>query len=109
MIISAVDFKKVVVWPDNLPWTTYVWLRDNDFEIIEVPREDQKYCPANCIVLEPGRVIMPKAAQSTIRKVRDAGVEVVEFDSDGIMQGGTNGLKCITMEILRDPGPRLRA
>jgi N-dimethylarginine dimethylaminohydrolase len=109
MIISAVDFKKVVVWPDNLPWKTYVWLRDNDFEIIEVPREDQKFCPANCIVLEPGRVIMPKAAQSTIRKVREAGVEVVEFDSDGIMQGGTNGLKCITMEILRDPGPRLRA
>jgi N-dimethylarginine dimethylaminohydrolase len=109
MIISPVDFKKVVVWPDNLPWDTYVWLRDNDFEVIEVPREDQKFCPANCIVLEPGKVIMPKRAESTIRKVREAGVEVLEFDSDGIMQGGTNGLKCITMEILRDPGPRLRA
>jgi N-dimethylarginine dimethylaminohydrolase len=109
MVISPVDFKKVIVWPDNLPWDTYVWLRDNEFEIIEIPREDQKYCPANCIVLEPGKVILPKRAEGTIRKVREAGVEVVEFDSDGIMQGGVNGLKCITLEILRDPGPRLRA
>jgi N-dimethylarginine dimethylaminohydrolase len=108
MIISPVDFKKVVVWPDNLPWSTYAWLRDNEFTIIEVPREDQRFCPANCIVLEPGKVIMPKAAQETIRKVREAEVEVLEFDSHGIMQGGTNGLKCITLEVLRDPGPRLR-
>lgn len=107
MIISAIDFKKVIVWPDNLPWETYCWLRDHEFDIIEIPREDQKYCPANLILLKPGKVILPKRAEATVRKVRDAGVEVVEFDSDGIMQGGVNGLKCITLEILRDPGPRL--
>jgi N-dimethylarginine dimethylaminohydrolase len=106
-VISAVDFKKVVVFPDNLPWETYVWLRDREFEIIEIPKEDQKYCPANLLVLEPGKVIMPQRATATIKKVRDAGVEVIEFDSDGIMQGGVNGLKCITLEILRDPGPVL--
>jgi len=109
MIISPIDFKKVIVWPDNLPWETYCWLRDSGFEIIEIPREDQKYCPANLILLEPGRVILPKRATATIAKVKDAGVEVVEFDSDGIMQGGVNGLKCITLEILRDAGPRLHA
>lgn len=27
--------------------------------------------------------------------------------SHGIMQGGVNGLNCITMELLRDPGPGL--
>jgi N-dimethylarginine dimethylaminohydrolase len=107
MVISPVDHKKVIVYPDNLPWETYVWLRDRDFEIIEIPKEDQKYCPANLILLEPGKVIMPKRAVKTIEKVRDAGVEVVEFDSDGIMQGGVNGLKCITLEVLRDAGPSL--
>jgi N-dimethylarginine dimethylaminohydrolase len=107
MVISPVDFKKVIVYPDNLPWETYVWLRDREFEVIEIPQEDQRYCPANLIVLEPGKVIMPKRAVKTIEKVRDAGVEVIEFDSDGIMQGGVNGLKCITLEILRDSGPLL--
>jgi len=107
MVISPVDFKKVIVWPDNLPFDTYAWLRDHEFEIIEISSEDQKYCPANLILLEPGKVIMPSRAKATIKKVRDAGVEVVEFDSDGIMQGGVNGLKCITMEVLRDSGPTL--
>jgi hypothetical protein len=32
---------------------------------------------------------------------------VIGFDSSGIMQGGTNGIKCITMELDRDDGPRL--
>jgi len=107
MIISPIDFKKVIVWPDNLPWGTYVWLRDLGFEIIEIAREDQPYCPANCIVLEPGKVILPKRAETTIARVRKAGVEVVEFDTNGIMQGGVNGLKCVTLEILREPGPHL--
>lgn len=107
MIISPVDFKKVIVWPDNLSFEIYAWLRDHDFEIIEIPKEDQKYCPANLILLEPGKVILPSRARATIEKVRNAGVEVVEFDSDGIMQGGVNGLKCITLEVLRDPGPTL--
>jgi len=107
MVISPVDVKKVIVYPDNLPWETYVWLRDREFEVIEIPQQDQRYCPANLIVLEPGKVIMPKRAVETIEKVRAAGVEVIEFDSDGIMQGGVNGLKCITLEILRDSGPRL--
>jgi N-dimethylarginine dimethylaminohydrolase len=107
MVISPLDFKKVIVWPANLPWSTYEWLRDLEFEIIEIPSEDQRYSPANCIVLEPGKVILPKRAAATIMRVRDAGVEVVEFDTDGIQQGGVNGLKCVTLEILRDPGPRL--
>jgi N-dimethylarginine dimethylaminohydrolase len=107
MVISPVDFKKVIVWPSNLPWGTYAWLRDLGFEIIEIPREDQRYCPANCLVLEPGKVILPQRAAATIRRVREAGVEVVEFDTDGIQQGGVNGLKCVTLEILRDPGPCL--
>lgn len=107
MIISPIDLKKVIVWPGNLPWSTYAWLRDREFEIIEIPREDQHHCPANCVVLEPGKVILPKRAAATIARVRDAGVEVIEFDTDGIMQGGVNGLKCVTLEILRDPGPRL--
>jgi len=34
---------------------------------------------------------------------------VIGFDSSGIMQGGTNGIKCITMELDRDDGPRLNA
>lgn len=107
MVVSPVDHKKAIIYPDNLPWDTFCWLRDKGFELIEVPRSEQKYCPANLIVLEPGKVIMTSHAEKTIERVRAAGVEVIPFDSSGIMQGGTNGMKCITMELLRDDGPGL--
>ena len=69
--------------------------------------DEQKTCyPANLIVLEPGKVIMNSRAEKTIAALRKEGIEVIAFDSGGIMQGGTNGIKCITMEILRDDGPR---
>jgi N-dimethylarginine dimethylaminohydrolase len=109
MVVSPVDHKKAIVYPDNLPWETFVWLRDKGFELIEVPRSEQKYCPANLIILEPGKVIMTAHAEKTIERVRAAGVEVIPFDGSGIMQGGTNGMKCITMELLRDEGPGLEA
>jgi N-dimethylarginine dimethylaminohydrolase len=105
MVITPLDHKKVLVYPKCLPWETYCWLRDLEFEIIEIPEDDQKFAPANIVVLEPGKVILPKRAEETMRKVEKAGVEVIPFDSDGIMQGGVNAMKSITMEILRDPGP----
>jgi arginine deiminase len=50
---------------------------------------------------------MNSRAKETIRLLQKEGVDVISFDSSGIMQGGTNGIKCITMEILRDDGPRI--
>ncbi len=51
---------------------------------------------------------MNSLARETIAALRKEGVEVISFDSSGIMQGGTNGIKCITMEIMRDDGPKMR-
>jgi N-dimethylarginine dimethylaminohydrolase len=107
MVVAPVDNRVAVIYPDQLDWDTYVWLRDRNFKLIEIPREEQRFAPANLILLEPGKVIMTSHAPKTIKAVEAAGVEVIPFDSHGIMQGGTNGIKCITMELLRDPGPGL--
>jgi N-dimethylarginine dimethylaminohydrolase len=107
MVISPIDHKKAIIYPDNLPWETFVWLRDKGFELIEIPRSEQRFCPANLILVEPGKVIMAAQAEKTMERVRAAGVEVIPFDTGGIMQGGVNGIKCITIELLRDDGPAL--
>ena len=107
MIIHPVAERMAVIYPGSLPWTTYTWLKDLGYKLIEIPADEQKSCyPANLIVLEPGKVIMNSRAEKTIAALRKEGIEVIAFDSGGIMQGGTNGIKCITMEILRDDGPR---
>jgi len=108
MVIGAVDDHVVVVYPGNLDWQTYAWLKENKFKIIEIPADEQrKYYPANLVLVEPGVVIIPKGAVKTIKAIEQAGVKVIPFDSSGIMQGGTNGIRCITMELLREPGPGL--
>jgi N-dimethylarginine dimethylaminohydrolase len=108
MILHPVAEKLAVIYPGNLPWVTYTWLKDLGYKLIEIPAYEQKLCyPANLLVLEPGKVIMNSKAEQTIGLLRKEGVEVIAFDSSGIMQGGTNGIKCITMEILRDDGPRM--
>ena len=107
MIVHPVTEDLCVIYPGSLPWDTYVFLKERGYKLIEIPPDEQKDCyPANLLVLEPGRVIMHSRAEQTVRALQKEGVEVITFDSSGIMQGGTNGIKCITMELLRDDGPR---
>ena len=108
MIVHAVAERVAVVYPRQLPWETYRWLKDHRFTLIEVPTEEHhRYVPANLGVDEPGVVNMNGDARRTIKGLEAAGVKVIPYDSSGIMQGGTNGIKCITMELDRDDGPRL--
>jgi N-dimethylarginine dimethylaminohydrolase len=108
MIVHAVAERVAVVYPRQLPWDTYRWLKEHRFTLIEVPTDEHhRYVPANLVVVEPGVVIMHGDARVTIKGLEAAGVKVIPYDSSGIMQGGTNGIKCITMELDRDDGPRL--
>lgn len=108
MVLTAVDDRKALIYPDNLDWATYEWLLDHGFELIEIPKsEHHAFVPANLIVVEPGVVIMPRKAVQTTSRLEAAGVKVINFDSSGIMQGGVNGPRCITMYLRRDPGPTL--
>lgn len=110
MIIHPVAEKMAVIYPGNLPWGTYTWLKDLGYDLIEIDADEQHLCyPANLLILEPGKVIMNSRAEKTIAALRTKDIEVISFDSSGIMQGGTNGIKCITMEILRDDGHRIHS
>ena len=108
MYFGVIDLRKAIVFPNQLDYETYKWLRSKRFELIEIPPdEQQKYAPSDLVLVEPGKVIMAKGAVETIRRVERAGVEVIPIETEGIQQGGVNGIYCITGELLRDPGPGL--
>ena len=69
MVVAPVDHKVALIYPAALDWDTYVWLRDRNFKLIEIPREEQRFAPANLILLEPGKVIMTSHAPRTIKAV----------------------------------------
>lgn len=108
MVIAAVKERTVLIYPAFTPWETYQWLRDHEFTIIEVPREEHyRFTPENLLILEPGKVIVNAGARETIKRLEAEKVEVIPFDCHGIMQGGVNGMRCITLEMRRDEGPYL--
>jgi arginine deiminase len=75
-----------------------------------VPRDEHyRYTPENLLLVEPGRVIVNGGARETIKRLEAAKVEVIPLECHGIMQGGVNGMRCITLEMRRDEGPYLEA
>ncbi len=108
MVVGTVGLRKAIVYPASLDYQTYRWLKEQGFQLAEIPADEQRrFAPANLVVLEPGRVIMAKGAVKTIRAVEAMGVEVIPIETEGIMQGGVNGISCITMQLVREPGPGL--
>lgn len=110
MFMATLDLGKVLLYPPFVGWETIKWLRDRGFELIEIqPDEQRDHVPANLIVLEPGKVMMHAEAKETIKKVKKAGVEVIEVPSANsrLKIGRCGGLDCLTLYLVRDRGPKL--
>ena len=90
MCVGPVDLGLAVVYPACLDYQTYMWLKNKNFKLIEIPEDEQKnFAPANCVLLKPGKVVMAAGAKKTIAAIRREGVDVIELDTSAIRQGGT--------------------
>ena len=106
--LGIADLGLAVVYPAQLDWSVYTWLKKNRFRLLEIPHDEQVKClPANGVLIKPGRIIMSSAARKTNAMLRKEGVDVIEMDTDGLAHGGVNGIRCCTCRIYREPGPRL--
>jgi N-dimethylarginine dimethylaminohydrolase len=107
MFIAPVDARLALIYP---PWCDYGVIRrlmDLGYKLIEVPQEEQMTCfVCNALTLEPRRVMVIKGCPRTVRALRDEGVEVIEVPYDEVMKYG-GGIRCTTMQLIRDEGPRL--
>ncbi len=56
----------------------------------------------NTLAIEPGVVIAYARNQETNRRLRDAGIEVLELDASELCRG-RGGSRCMTQPVLRDP------
>lgn len=107
MYFAVVDVGVALIYPGYLDYQTYKWLVHKKFKIIEVPNDEHHlYFPENLVLIEPGKVIMAAQAKETIKRVKAAGARVIEFDTSCLM-AGTNGIRCVTMALVRDEGPGL--
>jgi arginine deiminase len=56
----------------------------------------------NTVALSPGVVVAYARNQETNRRLRQAGVEVLELDASELCRG-RGGSRCMTQPVLRDP------
>jgi N-dimethylarginine dimethylaminohydrolase len=104
MWIVPLDAKLALIYP---PWCDYETIRRLDaigYELIECPREEIDLFPTNAITVEPRRVIMNATAQKTKRLLEKYNVEVITVEYDEVHKYG-GGVRCNTMQLIRDPGP----
>jgi N-dimethylarginine dimethylaminohydrolase len=106
MWVAPLDRRLALVYPAWCDFETLRYLHSIGYTLIEADRAEQEaVAPANMITVEPGLVIMPTGAPKTRAAVEAAGVEVIEVAYDEVIKYG-GGIRCTTMQLLRDPGPR---
>jgi len=104
MWIMPLDARLALIYP---PWCDYQTIRDlhaMGYELIEAPREEVNLYPTNGITIEPRRVIMNASAVKTRKLLEQHKVEVIPIEYDEVHKYG-GGVRCNTMQLIRDPGP----
>ena len=105
MWIMPLDARLAMIYP---PWCDYQTIRDLHeigYTLIEAPREEVNLYPTNGITLEPRKVIMNASAVKTRKLLEQHKVDVIPIEYDEVHKYG-GGIRCNTMQLIRDPGPR---
>jgi len=107
MVLAVVDLGLALVYPSFIDNNTLTYLKRNKFRLIEVPPEEWPGYACNIVAIEPGKIVIPASAKTTIAALRKEGVECIEIDFSESAATGLGGPDCITAKLLRDPGPRM--
>ncbi|UOY02254.1 dimethylarginine dimethylaminohydrolase family protein [Blastococcus sp. PRF04-17] len=107
MWIAPLDTRLALIYPPWCDYETIRYLRSIGYTLIEVPRDEQEsHWPVNMITIEPRKVIMNEGSPKTRALLEKAGVETIEIPYDEVQRYG-GGIRCTTMQLVRDPGPKV--
>jgi N-dimethylarginine dimethylaminohydrolase len=107
MWIGPVDIDLAVIYPPFCDYETIRRMKEMKYELIEVPRGEQMALfPCNLVTLEPRKVMIIAGAEHTTKQLEKVDVEVIEVPYDEVLKYG-GGLRCTTMQLVRDDGPKL--
>jgi N-dimethylarginine dimethylaminohydrolase len=104
MWIMPLDRRLALIYP---PWCDYETIRALHafgYELLEAPRDEVDLYPVNGITIEPRRVIMNASAVKTRALLERHGVEVIPIEYGEVHKYG-GGIRCNTMQLVRDRGP----
>ena len=107
MWLAPLDRDLALIYPAWCDYETVRYLQSIGYTLIEADREEQeRIAPCNLQTIEPRKVVMCAGAPKTRALVEAAGVEVIEVEYDEVIKYG-GSIHCTTMQLVRDPGPKV--
>jgi len=101
-IISPIDHDLAVVYSRLMPVPFREMLLERGMELIDVPDNEFETMACNILALAPRRCLMLSGNPITARKLREAEVEVMEFEGREISRKGMGGPTCLTRPLFRE-------
>jgi N-dimethylarginine dimethylaminohydrolase len=102
VLVSILAPKVAAVCVDAASGGLVRWLRDKDFEILEVSVADAFKLGVNAMSLGNERVISTKQSTRLNEQIRALGIEVFDPDLEMFTAGG-GGAHCLAQALRRDP------
>ncbi|HEY1275573.1 MAG TPA: arginine deiminase family protein [Thermoleophilaceae bacterium] len=107
MWIAPLDARLALIYPPWCDFETIRYLRSIGYRLIEAPRvEQEELWPVNMITIEPRKVVLIEGAHRTRALLEAEDVETIEVPYADLQAYG-GGIRCTTMQLIRDPGPRV--
>jgi N-dimethylarginine dimethylaminohydrolase len=103
---TMVAEKLALCYTPIFPYDTLKYIEGKGVRIIDIPKEEMRYVPANAFPLEPGKVVIPKGPTKTIKMLHEAGVQTIEIGISESLKLGA-GPDCMTLALIREEGPYL--
>lgn len=95
-----VDEDLVLAFPRGLPYWFNARLQELGIRMVDADPLEGAFA-VNCLAVRPGKIIISAHAERTIRRLRQAGVEVVPMDYSEMPKSG-GGIHCSTLPLIRD-------
>lgn len=107
MWVAPLDVGLALIYAPWCDFETVRYLRSIGYRLIEAPRDEQeKVAPANLLTIEPRKVVMTTGAPKTKKLLEEEGVETIEVEYEEVIRYG-GGIRCTTMQLVRDSGPKV--
>ncbi|HLH65109.1 MAG TPA: arginine deiminase family protein [Solirubrobacteraceae bacterium] len=100
-VVNLVSERVALVYPRAMPHSLHRLLLERGYTLIQCPEEEFDTQGCNVLTLAPGQVVICAGNPVTSARLRDAGVEVIEYEGDEISIARISGPTCNTRPLLR--------
>lgn len=101
-LVVPLDHKLLVACLDALEGWVVDWLRDRDFEFVDVGFEEARNLGVNLVALGNNKVLSMAGSEKLNTRLRSLGYEVFAPDMSMFTLGG-GGVHCLCQALRRDP------